>query len=90
MQAGEVGPRLARMAQKEGCSLSLLFHNVRSAGKNLELLEVEMGRCGVVWDVVGVAETWLNAESEKGVGLSGYGGVYASRKDRGGLGLLFL
>ena len=68
-----------------GCSLSLLFHNVRSAkGGNLELLEAEMKRWKVAWDVVGVAETWLDAESEAGASLEGYGVVYASQKNKGG------
>ena len=41
-----------------GCSLSLLFHNVRSArGGGLELLEGEMRRWGVAWDAVELAET---------------------------------
>jgi hypothetical protein len=54
-------------------SMSLLFHNIRSAkGGNLELLEAELRMWAVRWDVVGLAETWLDAESEKRVGLEGY------------------
>ena len=57
---------------------------MRSArGGGLELLEGEM-RWEVAWDAVGLAETWLDAESEKGGGLSGYGVVCASRRERGG------
>ena len=43
----------------------------------------------VRWDVVGLAETWLDVESEKGVSLEGYGGVFASRRVKmgGGVGL---
>ena len=71
-----------------GCSLSLLFHNVRSAkGGNLELLEGEMRGWGVGWDVVGLAETWLDAESEGGARLSGYCGVFESRRERSGGGV---
>ena len=45
----------------------MLFHNVRSArGANLEMLEEEMRRWAVQWDVVGLVETWLDVESEKG------------------------
>ena len=66
----------------------MLFHNVRSArGGGLELLEGEMRRWGLAWDAVGLAETWLDAESEKRVGLSGYGVVCASRKEKGGGGV---
>ena len=52
------------MAREGGCALSLLFHNVRSArGPGMELLEAEMRRWAVQWDVVGLAETWLDEES---------------------------
>ena len=71
-------------AREGGCSLSLLFHNIRSAGAGLELLEAELRRWTVQWDVVGLAETWLDEESEKGVSVKGYGVVSASRKGRGG------
>ena len=77
---GEVVGRLRGVAREGGCVLSLLFHNVRSArGPGLELLEGEMRRWGVQWDVVGLAETWLDAESEKGLGGKGgrRGGVAA-------------
>ena len=53
----------------------------------MEELEAEMSRWRVQWDVVGLAETWLDAESEKGVGLSGYGVVCASRKEKSGGGV---
>ena len=48
-----------------------------------------MRRWMVRWDVVGLAETWLDVESEKGVSLEGYGGVFASRRVKmgGGVGL---
>ena len=53
-----------------------MFHNIRSArGPGLELLEAEMGRWGVGWDVVGLAETWLDEESEMRVTVDGYGAV---------------
>ena len=46
------------MASKGGCALSLLFHNVRSAkGGTMEMLEVELKRWAVQWDVVGLVET---------------------------------
>ena len=85
-----VGGRLREVVREGGCSLSLLFHNVRSAkGPGFELLEAEMRRWAVQWDVVGLAEMWLDVESEKGVALEGYGGVFASRrvKTGGGVGL---
>jgi hypothetical protein len=41
----------------------------------------------VPWDVVGLMETWLDAESEKKVGLEGYVVECASRKDNGGGGV---
>ena len=59
----------------------MMFHNIRSArGPGLELLEAEMRRWSVQWDVVGLAETWLDAESEKGMAVGGFGAVCASRK----------
>ena len=71
--------------------MSLLFHNVRSArGPGLELLEAEMRRWGVEWDVVGLAETWLDEESEKLVSVRGYGAVCASRSRRSGGGVAVL
>ena len=87
----EVGGRLRQVAREGGCALSLLFHNVRSArGGGLELLEAEMRRWAVQWDVVGLAETWLDAESEKGVSVRGYGVVCASRKRKAGGGVALL
>ena len=63
----EVAGRLRGMARVEGCGLSLLFLNIRSAkGPGLELLQAELRRWAVQWDVVGLAETWLDGESEKG------------------------
>ena len=91
-EGGEVAGRHADFARDGGCSLSLMFHNVRSAkGKNLEMLEAEIRRWQVSWDVVGLAETWLDAESEALVSLGGYSGVFASGRERpggGGLGYL--
>ena len=79
------------MAKRGGCSLSLLFHNIRSAkGPGLELFEAELRRWGVGWDVVGLAETWLDGESEKGVSVAGYGAVCMSRKERRGGGVALL
>ena len=76
----EVGGCLRGLARKGGCSLSLMCHNIRSArGRGLEMLEAEMRRWAVQWDVVGLTETWLDEESEKNVAVSGYGVVCASR-----------
>ena len=87
----EAGGRLRGLAQGKGCSLSLLFHNVRSAkGPGLEMLEGEMRRWAVQWDVVGLAETWLDEESEKNVSVAGYGVVCASRKRQSGGGVALL
>ena len=44
----EVGGRVRGLAKDGGCSLSLLFHNIRSAkGPGMELLEAELRRWGV-------------------------------------------
>ena len=88
VQRDEVAGRMDGLVADGGCSMSLLFHNIRSAkGANLELLEAEMRVWAVPWDVVGLAETWLDEESEKGVGLGGYVVECASRKDKGGGGV---
>ena len=42
------------------------------------------------WDVGGLAETWLDEESEKNVAVSGYGVVCASRSKRRGGGVALL
>ena len=87
----EVGGQLREVAREGGCSLSLLFHNIRSArGPGLELMEAELRRWGVAWDVVGLAETWLDGESERGVSVRGFGVVCASRKKRAGGGVAVL
>ena len=87
----EVGGRLGEFAREGGCALSLLFHNIRSArGPALELLEAEVRRSGVQWDVIGLAETWLDEESERNVAVAGYSGVCASRKERSGGGVALL
>ena len=88
---GEVGGRQRQVAKSGGCSLSLLFHNVRSAkGPGLELLEGELRRWQVQWDVVGLAETWLDEESEKTVAMSGFQVVCASRSRSKGGGVALL
>ena len=84
-----MGGRLRGVAKEGGCALSLLFHNVRSAsGPGMEMFEVELRRWLVQWDVVGLAETWLDEESEKGLAVKGFGVVCASRKQKGGGGVL--
>ena len=51
----------------------------------------ELRRWAVPWDIVGLAETWLDAESEKGVALRGFGLLCASRRVRtGGVLALFI
>ena len=54
------------------------------------MLEAELRRWGVQWDVVGLTETWLDEESEKGLAVGGYGAVCASRKEKGGGGVALL
>ena len=54
------------------------------------MLEGELRRWGVQWDVVGLAETWLDEESEKSVAVEGYEMVCASRKMRSGGGVALL
>ena len=67
------------------------LHNVRSArGPGLELLEAELRRWKVQWDVVVLAETWLGEESEKGMVMRGFGAVCASRKKKAGGGVALL
>ena len=56
----------------------------------MEMLEVELKRWSVQWDVVGLAEMWLDAESEKGMAMAGYGVVCASRKMKGGGGVALI
>ena len=56
----------------------------------MELLEAEMRRWAVPWDVVGLAETWLDEDSEKGLAVVGYSAVCASRKRSGGGGVALL
>ena len=91
LEGGEVGGCLRNVARDGGCGLSLMCHNIRSArGPGLELLEAEMRRWAVPWDVVGLAETWLDEESEKGLAMSGYGVVCASRKESSGGGVALL
>ena len=86
-----VAEKLRGLAKKSGCSLSLVFHNIRSAkGPGLELLEGELRRWGVNWDIVGLAETWLDDESEKALTMRGYQAVCASRKKKTGGGVALL
>ena len=83
--------RLKTMAKEGGCSLSMLFHNIRSArGPGLELLEAEIRRWGIKWDLVGLAETWLDNESEKMTTVQGFNSVFASRKNKAGGGVALL
>ena len=78
-------------AKKGGCSVALLCHNIRSAkGPGLELLEAEVRRWGISWNIIGLTETWLDKESEKRLSVQGYTAVCASRKDKGGGGVALL
>ena len=87
----EMVGKLRGMAKVGGCKLSLAFLNIRSAkGPGLELLQVEVRRWLVQWDVIGLAETWLDEESEKGLTLQGFSAVCASRKQKGGGGVAVL
>ena len=71
--------------------MSMLFHNIRSArGPGLEMLEVEMRRWGVKWDIVGLAETWLDSESERRITVKGFKVLCASRKLKSGGGVALL
>ena len=84
----EVRNSLKQLAKDDGCSLSMMCHNIRSAkGPGLELLESEIRRWGVQWDVLGLTETWLDKESERRVTIQGYDGVFASRKEKNGGGV---
>ena len=91
MGGEEVRGCLKKVSKEGGCSLSLLCHNVRSAkGPGLELLEAEIRRWGVSWDVVGLTETWLDTESEKRISIEGYRAICASRKIKSGGGVAVL
>ena len=86
----ELRTRLKGLARDWGCSESKLFHSIRSAkGPGLEVLEAEM-RWGVKWDVVGLAETWLDGESEQLLSVQGYSIVCASRKKKSGGGVAIM
>ena len=69
----------------------MFFHNVRSAwGPGLEMLGADLRRWVVQWDAVGLAETWLDEDSEKGMAVKDYRAMCASRKKmaRGGEALI--
>jgi hypothetical protein len=83
---------MARLARDSRCSMSLFYHNIRSAkGAKMveaELVEAEMRMWAVPWDVVELVETWLYAEYEKRVGLEEYVVECALREDKGGGGVV--
>ena len=84
---GDLADRQREASTRGGCSLAMAFHNVRSAkGRNMEMLEAGLRRWGVRWDVVGLAETWLDGESEAGLKVGGFSAVCASRKEERGRG----
>ena len=91
-QSGEeITSRLKTFAGNSGCSLSMLFHNIRSArGPGLELFEAEVRRWGISWDIIGLAETWLDTESEKLLSVKGFTAVCATRKNKSGGGVALL
>ena len=87
----EMATRFQEMAKKEGCSLAMMCHNIRSArGPALELLEAELRRWKVSWDLIGLTETWLDADSEKLMRIAGFTQVCASRKVKSGGGVALL
>ena len=91
MGGEEIRGCLKKASKEGGCSLSLLCHNIRSAkGPGLELLEAEIRRWGVSWDIIGLTETWLDTESEKRISVQGYRVICASRKNKSGGGVAAL
>ena len=87
----EITSRLKNFAENSGCALSMLFHNIRSArGPGLELFEAEIRRWGISWDIIGLAETWLDTESEKQLSVKGFKAVCASRRSKSGGGVALL
>ena len=87
----EVRGKLKTAAKGNGCSLAIMCHNIRSAkGPGIELLEAEIRRWGIEWDVIGLTETWLDKESEKGFSVQGFEGLCASRQKKGGGGVALL
>ena len=53
-------------------------------------MQAEVRRWAVEWDVIGLGETWLDEESEKGLTMQGFSAVCASRKQKGGGGVAVL
>ena len=91
MGGEEIKGYLKKVAKNGGCSLSLLCHNIRIArGPGLELLEPEIRRWEVSWDIIGLTETWLDDESEKRFSVTGFKAIFASRKKKGGGGVALL
>ena len=87
----EIAGCLRGVAKDGGCSLRLLFHNIRSArGPGLELFESELRQWGIPWDVIGLAETWLDSETEKLTSVKGFSFISASRKVKTGGGVALL
>ena len=90
-KAKDLATQQRKIAKEDGCSMSILFHNIRSAkGPSLELLEGEIRQSGVQWDVIGLAETWLDDTSEKLMKMTGYTSICASRKTKSGGGTALL
>ena len=56
----------------------------------MEMLEAELRRWNVRWDVAELAESWLDGESEAGFKVGRFGVVCASRKERSGGGVVLL
>ena len=91
VKGNDIGSQQMKISRDLGCSLSLLFHNIRSArGPGLELLEMEIRGWGVQWDFIGLAETWLDEVSEKHFSMQGFSPVCASRKSKSGGGVALL
>ena len=69
----------------------MAFNNVRSAkGRNIEMLEAGLRRWNARLDVAGLAETWLDGESEAGFKVGGFSMMCASGKERSGGGVALL
>ena len=90
-KGNDIAGRQRDLGKVKGCSLSLLFNNIRSAkGPGMELFESEIRQWGVQWDIIGLAETWLDEVSEKLLSVKGYISICASRRRRSGGGVALL
>jgi len=71
-------------------NFSMTFLNIRSAPKNLESFQYYLNNFKIDFSIIGLAETWLNQDSESLCHIPNYKSHYLSRQNKhgGGVGLL--